>query len=282
VGVIGCFEQYPGADAIDSHCTLVDHDWVYRQLVLYEYGGLRHFLDSVASEPLLEESDRIRDWAAAPMGAYRLVDEQPLVERWLDVANGREVETANIGSSSLLWTDAHAIGRLVPTAQGPMFESAPIFVPPDVASWIAESPEDWTSALMRGCRREASSGERISTATPGFPLLSDVPMLFLIDLVDHVLGLEDDRVSDWTDAEVVAAEVTAVRAAMAEDPRLDDFSLDPWPVVAAMLLDPAVVVQLARQRRAEHSAGFTRLATRVASPAAELCLGLAEACRDVA
>ena len=47
VQVAGGPERYPGVDDIDSRCKLMDYDWVYRQLVLYEFGGLRHFLGSL-------------------------------------------------------------------------------------------------------------------------------------------------------------------------------------------------------------------------------------------
>jgi len=265
-------------DEIDARCQLVDHDWVYRQLVLFDFGGLRHFLADVASPTLIESADNIREWADASMGAYRYVDEEPQTMRWFDLVNRREVETANIGSGSLLWTDAHAIGRLVPTRHGPMFESAPIFVPPDVASWVTEAPENWTTALQRGCHREAPFDLRIRTRTAGFPLLNDVPMSLRLDLA--VVGEAAQRLLSRED--LIAAEVAVVREAMQEDSDLCDETFDGWPVVGAMVLDAAIMIELAQSHAPEHAAGFLRLAARVASPASDICLALAEACRDVA
>src|SRR3954451_2222831 len=93
VEVTGWPERSAGVDELDSQCKLVDHDWVYRQLVLFECGGLRHFLDRLASPRLVGRADGIREWADAPMGAYRYVDEEPQTMRWFDLVSGREVET---------------------------------------------------------------------------------------------------------------------------------------------------------------------------------------------
>jgi hypothetical protein len=60
--------RLPGRDPIDAVCRVMDNDWVFRQLHLYELGGLRHFLDRVASPDLVAGADRIRDWAKSPMG----------------------------------------------------------------------------------------------------------------------------------------------------------------------------------------------------------------------
>jgi hypothetical protein len=276
--VVGGPERYAGVDRIDSQCKLMDYDWVYRQLVLYDFGGLRHFLRSAASPALIDRADSIEAWAAAPMGAYRYVEEQSHVMRWFDLVGQREVETANIGSASCLWIDAHAIGRLVPTEQGPMFESAPIFVPPDVASWVAEAPENWTSALQRGCQREAPLELRIDTRTSGFALLTDVPMSLRLDLAAMSYDVDRPPTSD----DLIAAEVAVVREAMKADSDLCDETFDGWPVVGAMVLDPATMAELARDRDPQHAAGFLRLAEKLASPAAGVCGALASVCRDVA
>lgn len=278
VQIAGGLERYEGVDEIDSRCKLMDYDWVYRQLVLYEFGGLQHFLRNAASPALIDRADSIRAWAAAPMGAFRYVEEQSQVMRWFDLVGRREVETANIGSASCLWTDAHAIGRLVPTEHGPMFESAPIFVPTDVASWVAEAPEEWTTALQRGCQREAPLELCIRTRTTGFPLLHDVPMWLRQDLA----LVDTDVECSLHVEEAIAAEVAVVREAMQEDSDLCDESFDGWPVIGAMLLDPAIMAELARDRDPQHAAGFLRLAEQLASPAAEVCGALAKACLDAA
>jgi hypothetical protein len=272
VQIAGGPERYRGADDFDSSCKLMDHDWVYRQLLLYEYGGLLHFIDGSASPELVASADNIRQWVTAPMGAFRLMDRSSTSLRWLDLSSGQEVTTANIGSASLLEVDEHAIGRLVPTEAGPMFESAPIFVPPDVAGWVAHEPLDWPSALERGCRREAPLGLRISTQTSGFPMLSDVPVVHRRALVESVVGPEEGR---WSVDDLREAYGAVVRAATAERPRFSDVPFDPWPVVGSLVLDPEVAVDCVLGHCVVASSGFDRLARRLASPAAEVCRVLA-------
>jgi hypothetical protein len=282
VQVAGGPERYPGVDALDSSCKLVDYDWVYRQLVLYELGGLQHFLDRVASRALVDRADGIQDWAGAPMGAYRLTAQTSNTLRWLDLSSGSEPETANIGSASLLEIGEHALGRMVVTKRGPMFESAPIFVPPDVATRVGEAPYDWMSALERGCHRKAEIGLRISTRAPGFPMLSDVPDALRCALIDTVVGPSSAEVLTWSAADVHDAHLAVIRAAAQEQVDFADLGLDPWPVVGSMLLDPATVRDLVLRPRVQDAAAFDRLAARLASPADEVCRMLALACRTAA
>ncbi len=272
VRVAGGPERYAGVDEIDSHCKLMDHDWVYRQLLLYEHGGLLHFLDRVASRALLHRADRIREWARAPLGAYRLVAQTSRTLRWFDLSSGNELEIANIGSASLLDVGEHAIGRLVPTDDGQMFESAPLFVPPDVAGWVAETPSEWMSALQRGCHRKAPIGLRISTRAPGWPLLSDVPAAQQVALLESV---REPGATGWTDDDLLDARLEVLRLATAERPQLGDQPFEPWPVVSAILLDPAILVGLFEHPRAPDASGYERLAARLASPADEVCRQLA-------
>ncbi len=275
VQVAGGPDRYAGVDEIDSQCKLMDHDWVYRQLVLYEYGGLQHFLDHVASRELLERAEGIREWAHAPMRAYVLKAQTSSTLRWLDLASREEVETANVGSASLLEIDDHAIGRLVPTEGGPMFESAPIFVPPDVATWVTDAPCDWMSALQRGCHRETSPGQRISTAAPSYPLLCDVPVALELALVEAVVDPSVDEVRQWSVDDWRRACSTVLRAALSESPVLTDSPFNPWPVLGSMVLEPRLFVELVRHPLPEDEEGFARMAARLSSPADQACRMLA-------
>ena len=94
--------ELPGMDAMDAKCKVMDHDWVYRQVFLYELGGLHDFLRRRASADLVAGADRIREWARAPMGAYRLLDRAADVTTWEDLATGAEIRLANIGSGALV------------------------------------------------------------------------------------------------------------------------------------------------------------------------------------
>lgn len=232
VRIAGGPERYSGVDDIDSSCKLMDHDWVYRQLVLYEYGGLQHFLDKVASRSLIARADRIRGWARTPMGAYRLVGQSARAVTWWDLANERETETLNIGSASLVAVGEHVIGRLVTTEVGPLFESVPIVVPPDVAAQVAADPHDWMAALECGCHRDTTPEETISTQVTEFPLLSDVPPALEHVLIDQVVCPDEAEALRWSADDLKAAQVAVVSAAL-EDSLDVGGAFEPWPVVGA-------------------------------------------------
>lgn len=72
----GLGESTTGGE-LDAHCTLVDHDWVYRQVYTYELGGLSRFVRSQATPERVALADRIHDWARAPMCALRLLERAP-------------------------------------------------------------------------------------------------------------------------------------------------------------------------------------------------------------
>ena len=275
VRIIGGLERYPGVDEIDSTCKLMDYDWVYRQLMVYQYGGLHFFLDHVTSRELVERADRIVEWAAVPMGAYQLREATQRSLLWLDLASGGEVETPNIGSAALLVVGECAIGRLAPIEGGRLFESAPLFVPTDVADRVAAAPDDWVAALEEGRDDEAPFGERISTVTNGFPLLTDVPGWQREDLIERVVGQGRGPAFRWSQSELVDACVAVVRAAMG--PR-EDFGhdlFDPWPAIGSLVLEPAVLRELTLRPRVGDGDGFERLAERLADPAGRICRALA-------
>ena len=140
-------ESLPGRDVVDQHCRIMDHDWVYRELFLYDLGGLQHFVDRVATPDLLAGADRIAAWVASPMGGYRLLSRDPGLLAWEGLADGAVLETANIGSAASLPPGGCVIGRMVPIETGVMFEAAPLPVPEAVARHVAREPERWIDAL---------------------------------------------------------------------------------------------------------------------------------------
>jgi hypothetical protein len=157
--------RLPGRDPIDTVCRVMDNDWVFRQLHLYELGGLRHFLDRVASPDLVAGADRIRDWAKSPMGGYRLLTQDAATVTWQDLGAGEPILTANIGSAALVVPGECVIGRMVPIEAGAMFESAPLLVPEDVAIRVRSiPPAGWTRFERRREVRRAPRSRRSVTA----------------------------------------------------------------------------------------------------------------------
>ncbi|MDZ5622011.1 hypothetical protein [Nocardioides bizhenqiangii] len=255
----------------DPRIKVLEHDWVFRQCLLYELGGLASYLRRVPLH-LVTGADRVDEWARAPMGGYRFVERGSAVTVWEDVASGDRTETANIGSAAMLLLGECAIGRLVPIDGGRMFETVPLRVPEGVACAVAAEPAGWLSALRDAVR----AGERIETGGTRFGFLTDVPR------VASVLTVYDEL--DLLDRYPERAEklLACVREAFDEEPTKDPDAVDVWACVAAELLHPSVLSALADGLRPSDAELYTRLAQTVAEPAATLARLLASEARDVA
>ena len=133
-------DELPGRDLVDRQCRVLDHDWVFRELLLYDLGALQHFVRRVATPDLLAGADRIAEWPDTPMGGYRYVGCDPGTATWRDLAADSVVVTANIGSAATLRPGDCALGRLVPIEGGAMFEAPPLPVPEAVALAVGAEP----------------------------------------------------------------------------------------------------------------------------------------------
>jgi hypothetical protein len=262
----------------------MDHDWVFRQVHLYELGGLDHFLRRVASPDLVVGADRIEDWMRKSMGGYRLEGTSPTTAVWRDLASGADVETANLGASCLVEPGESVIGRLVPIEGGCMFESAPLFVTGDAALAVASDPASWLDIVTELHRAD---DDTFTTHVSEFPLLTDVPtVLRYLALTCSALsagsgdGVEAGRC--LTSAELRDREIDLVRSAVAGGLQDGDFMVDPWPLVTATLLQPDVLELLPDRLGPRGSAGLLALADLVAEPAAEACRWVVSELRDTA
>lgn len=257
-----------GTDALDARAKVMDHDWVFRQLLLYDFGGLQDFVARIASSELLAGADRIHEWARTPMGGFRLLRESPSTLTWQNLNTQAEVESLNLGSASLVAHGECVIGRLVPVDEGAMFETAPLFVPDSLAQLVADDPQDWVAAMSAECRRERPVEQRIETGGFDFRLLTDVPVA-LEQIAVHALVERDaeERAAPTGSADPVAARVALLRAAL--DDKLDDVDLfvSPWPSVAASLLDPGVFLTFSQTLLPQDRPKLGRLADLLARPA---------------
>jgi hypothetical protein len=270
-----------GVDAIDARAKVMDHDWVFRQVLLYELGGLQHFIARVATPDLLVGADRIHDWARTPMGAFRFVKESADTLTWLDLQSGQEVRSPNIGAATLLEPEECVIGRLVPIEGGAMFETAPLLVPEDVAWQVADDPPGWIAALSRSSRSPRPAEEPIVTAGHEFQLLTDVPGMveqFVTTAAAEQWGGE----SVVTALDLAALEVNLVRTAL--DQRLAEVELPccPWPSVAATLTRPHVVSALQDSLVSSDGPKLYRLARLLGGPGRDVCIMLARAVESAA
>jgi hypothetical protein len=267
----------PGRNAADAHGRVVDRDWVYRQLYLYELGGLQSFVRRQASSRLLSQADSIDEWARSPMGGYRLVGSTTDTVTWLDLAADRERTIPNIGSGCLLVPGEHVLGRLVPVEGGVLFETRPLLVSSEVAARVADSPADWLTILEQGSATEEQLALRHALPT----LLTDVPTTAweLLLLGDTEPPIDGD---EW--AALLARGLLDVAAlAMGGHPRRPtDGELDPWSCLAAAVVDPMVIVGMATAAELRDVPVLAKLGGLLAEPAASVCQGMAWELLDAA
>lgn len=164
----------PGRDREDDRVQIIDRDWVYRQVFLYDLGGIEAFLRHNASGALIAGADRIWEWVRAPMRGVRLLEREPRHLLWEDPETGDQVRTINIGAGMLIEDGECAIGRIVPLASGSMFETAPLRVPDEVAYAVADEPDRWIEALRDACTQD-SSEIWVRRGLRDYGLLTDIP-----------------------------------------------------------------------------------------------------------
>ena len=269
----------PGGDPRDALCKVMDHDWVFRQLHLYEFGGLRHFLGRGASADLVSGADRIQEWAAAPMGGFRLLGSQSATVTWEDLAVGEPVVTPNIGSAVLVEPGECVIGRLVPIEGGAMFEGVPLVVPEAVAVRVARDPASWIDALRS--TSEGTAGPEVEAAGDTSGFLSDVPMSVWMYAVCDGGGLAD-ATSAPSSVQLAKASLNLARAALERSGQPDEDELDPWGCLSAAVLSPSVAVALAETVGPADREVLVRLGESLAEPAASWCNELADSLTQVA
>jgi len=264
-------------DAADVHAWVADRSWVYRQLFLFELGGLEFFVRRIASSTLLADADSIDMWPGTPMGAYELVESGPAVVTWLDLASNTLHMDANIGSAVFVGPGEHAIGRLVPIEGGVMFECQPLSVPKQVAYAVAERPADWLQAMQ-------AAEEPILTLTrPQDSVVSDVPALvWQLALVGDDLPPGDPGGEGFSAALSRAVLDAGARELRHEAEDRPDGEVDIWACLGAALLEPYVVAALPEVWRPADRRLFERLGEVLARPASDLCLAAAQELSEAA
>lgn len=276
VALRGGAENLPGVDEVDAHARLVDHDWAYRQLVLYEYGGLESYLHHVASADLIAGADRIREWARSPMRALQFIERSGCDLHWIDLTTGDRVVTINLGSTVLVLPGECVLGRVVPVEQGFIFDVLPLLVPEEVAAEVAHDPLDWTAVLD-------GQQHRLSEELRGFSLLHDVPdLIWQLATVDFL----DPRPESIGVRDVMVGAERMFRAALAdrlyEPSEVTEDALDRESCLAAALVHPLVLGRLDDIVGPDDAEALRALADRLSGPAADLCRHLALPRRDEA
>lgn len=267
----------PGNDEIDARSRVMDNDWVYRQLYLYEFGALASYVRRYASGDLLAGADRIHEWSGAPMRALRFISREDKVLHWEDLGTGEPVETANLGAAAMVLPQECVLGRLVPSSLGPIFECVPLLVDESVADQVALDPSNWLEVLRdNGTGLEAGTG-----IVRGSHLFSDVPpTVWQFTILTYASPVERPTTADH----LVDAVIDTVRAAMSGrlEQDVDDEGVDSWPCLAAALVHPFVLDRLPEVFGPDDALELNLLADRLFGPAADVCRWLGESARDVA
>lgn len=257
-----------GVDALDAQVKVMDHDWVFKQLVVYEYGGLARFLHAWASPDLVAGADDIDAWVTAPVRALRLESREPSVLRWTDLTTDQELVVPNLGAAVLELPGEHALARVVPTAEGPMFDGVPLGVTEGSARRAANDPASWLDALWP----DAGTDDHFADLVHGNQLLTDVPdRLRLLALGDRL-----PRSSELTEDSMASAAIALAREMVAGRPAAHE-SWDLWPCLAAELVAPDVFPRLERCVGPSDRPCLDALRDVMPSPAAEICGVLADA-----
>jgi hypothetical protein len=273
-------DHLPGMDEFDAMTKVMDHDWVHRQLVLYEYGGLTTFLHRAAAPDLVVGADHIQDWARSPMRVLRYEERTEQTLTWTDLTVGDHVEVPNLGAAAMVVPGECVLGRLVSTYEGPMFEGVPLRVPAALAAAVAGDPSRWLDALRAWPTAELRDDGFEPAILQGNFLLTDVP--HPISQLAVVTFLPGDRDSELTLDGVAAAVLDLARAVVSCDLNAAADELDPWPCLAAELLSPTMLSRLAEQVTVADAHLLDELARRLAGPAADVCRELARSTDDVA
>jgi len=267
----------------DAICRIMDHDWVFRQAFLYEYGGLQHFLSGGFAPALARQADSIDVWAATPMAAYRLVNQAPRTITWQQVGTDEVADSLNLGAAVELSDGDHVIGRLVPCAEGRVFESAPLPVSDEVAEQVAADPADWMELLARHRGRST-----LSWQGDDFSLVTDLPTHVWRGLAeDHSSVLRETFGAD-RDGEIVLTgedldRMTGDLVLAALAGRLDgESSVRAWPCVAAAAVAPGAWNHVLSSVGRADATAVAALGQKLVGPAAELCWRTARLLRETA
>lgn len=267
-------DELTGVDVIDAQTKVMDHDWVHRQLLIYEYGGLERFLHAWATPDLVAGADRIEEWVTAPIRALRLEGRAPALLTWTDLTTGEELATPNLGAAVLEQPGDFALARVVPTGCGPMLDGVPLGVVEETAGLVAADPGAWLDAL----RSVAGTEDYFVDLVHGNFLVTDVPsnisQLALHDFLPSPIPRDLDG-SGIADAVVSLARHTATDGG-------ESGPLDLWPCVAAELLAPDVLPHVAHRLGPADHPWLEVLSDVLPDPAGSACRALIHGLEDAA
>jgi hypothetical protein len=256
-----------GHDAADARARLIDHDWVFRQLVLYELGTLDRFCRKRAGSRLLVAADDMPAWSRARIDAYHLVTRGSATLTWLRDRDGELLSTPNTGCAAGLRPGDAVLGRLAPIEGGSIFESAPLPVSDAVARRVAEEPAAWLDAVRDW--DEYADVVPLDRPTEHDGLLVELPPV----IWQNVVCDQPDTYAlrPTSPSELARSAVDFGRFLLEEFEAPDFRHLDTWACLAAALVEPAVLRVLSESTTTGDREVFAGLADTLAEPASTIC-----------
>jgi len=260
-------------------------DRLCQELALYEYGGLRDFLDVKAEPGLVDRCDRIQDWAQWPLGGYVISDAVGPLLQVVDLDGDRELEVLNIGALSDRERGVPVIGRLGPIASTPglMFQARPITVDLQTARGVAQSegPQDdwplWVPAVTDGSHSSrlpyAFSGRRPTLYSSDLvPLDAVQEQVHDLDPPGRLLELRAAGLDDFVANGVMVAETALICVEVSGADAVSAVG----PHLAAVMVEPRVFEALRVHCTApEHEHRWDILAAGSVEPVRSRCTELA-------
>ena len=186
----------------------------------------------------------------------------------MDLASERQVRSINLGSASLTPIGQSVIGRLVSVEGGAVFDAAPLPVPECVAQSVAQEPASWVEIIARH--------PEIDRDWQDFSLLTDVPLVVQLVTASCWTGSADKAMG--TVEEAMRRRLALVRAGIDDELAAGETDIAPYPSIAAALVEPNVLNQLARGLVPADAPTLLRFSELLVEPAADVCRRLA---RDV-
>lgn len=128
-------------------------DSIAHDIALFEFGGLRDFIEHQAAPKLLDRAEDMTQWADREVHAYAFKDFRGCRLQLEDLVDGEDIEVLNIGAMSDAY-DEWLVGRVVPISAEPgwMFAQRPIAVDEHTARGVATAvrkgtPLGWCTVL---------------------------------------------------------------------------------------------------------------------------------------
>jgi hypothetical protein len=272
IDVRGGASTLPGRDSIDRRARVMDHDWVYRQLVLYEFGKLDRFCRRRATGDLLAGADDMGEWSRARIDVYRLFSRGSSNVTWQRERDDALLRTPNTGCASMLWPGDAVLGRVTPTEGGQVFESPPLPVTDEVASRVAAEPDCWLTVL--GEWELYSEVVPLTRPREHDGLVVELPPRIWQNVV---CDQPDTRsLPSFSPGELARGALSLGRFMLDEFEPPDFPHLDTWACLAAAFVEPAVVRHLVDHAGVSDRELLAELAGSLAEPASTVCQRLAD------